>query len=317
MSNSPKTPPDPPRSWRRRWLRLAQRCLVYYLGFVLLLSYLQRELMYVPTHAKALPVSLAGVPSGGGEDITYRTADGLELHGWHLLPAGMRATTKAEFDRSLTQGSQFVVLFFAGNGGNRQHRDLDFQVLTRLPTHVIAFDYRGYGENPGQPSEAKFAEDAHAAWKYVTGTRSVSADRVLIYGESLGGGVATRLAAELCQAKTPPGGLILCSTFSSMVDAASYHYPWLPVRLVLKDRYPSEKRIGHVTVPLLMLHGQKDVVVPYALGQRLFLNAPAKSDSGIPKTFVELPRANHNDIILTDQKRYEEGLEKFVRSLRR
>jgi fermentation-respiration switch protein FrsA (DUF1100 family) len=252
---------------------------------------------------------------GAGEDIAYQTSDGLKLHGWHLLPARQRLTTQEEFDRNLQEGSERVVLFFHGNGGNRRHREMDYQVFTQLGVHVIAFDYRGYGENPGTPSEVKFAADAQQAWKYVIATRQVQPGRVIIYGESLGGGVATRLASELCQANTPPAGLILCSTFSSMVDAASFHYPWLPVRLVLKDRYLSDEWIKHVTVPLLMLHGQKDGVVPYALGRRLFDAALEKSDSGIPKTFVDLPRANHNDILLTDAERYREGIEKFLKSL--
>jgi pimeloyl-ACP methyl ester carboxylesterase len=317
MSISPETPRDPTKSLGRRVLRIAQRYLVYYLGLVLVLSFFQRRLMYVPTTASALPVSLAGGGLGTGEDISFRADDGLELHGWHLLPAGMRLSGKSDFDRSLADSSQFVILFFPGNGGNRRHRDVDFQLLTRLPAHVIAFDYRGYGENPGHPSEAKFARDAQAAWKYVTETRHVPAERVLIYGESLGGGVATRLASELCLKKTPPGGLILCSTFSSMVDAASHHYPWLPVRLILKDRYPSNERIQHLTAPLLMLHGQRDRIVPYQLGRRLFDAAPEKSQTGIAKTFVDLPKADHNDILFTEPKRYQDGLVRFLRSLRK
>ena len=314
MSTSQESPPDP-NSLRRRGLRLVTITVISYLGFVLLLSLLQRKLMYVPTRAAELPVNLAGAGLGAGEDITYHTDDGLELHGWHLLPAGERLSTPEQFERSLTDNSHLVVLFFPGNGGNRRHRHIDFQILAKLPAHVIAFDYRGYGENPGQPSEAKFAADAHAAWRYVTETRKVSAARVILYGESLGGGVATRLTAELCLAQTPPAGLILCSTFSSMVDAAEYHYPWLPVSQVLKDRYPSETRIKDVTVPILMLHGQQDQVVPYTLGRRLFAAAPEKSASGIAKMWVDLPKADHNDILLTEETRYRAGLHKFVKTL--
>lgn len=315
MSDSPETPPDPTISWRQRGLRIVRRILIYYLGIVLVLSYFQRRLLYVPTAAPELPVALYG-GLGAGEDVVFRTDDGLDLHGWHLLPAGRRLSSRAEFDRDLIHSQDWVILFFPGNGGNRRHRDLDFKLLTRLPAHVFAFDYRGYGENPGSPSEAKLAEDAQAAWKYVTGTRQVPANRVLIYGESLGGGVATRLASELCLQKTPPAGLILCSTFSSMVDTASHHYPWLPVRTILKDRYPSVTRIRDVTVPLLMLHGKLDRIVPYPLGRQLFAAAPDKSLSGLAKTFVDLPRADHNDILFTDEKRYVDGLTAFVNSLR-
>lgn len=317
MSRSPESQPDATTSWGRRGWLVCQRLLLYYLVFLLLLSLMQRRLMYVPTPAESLPVSKGPWGMGAGQDISFRTEDGLELHGWHLLPAGQRLAAREEFDRSLTGKSQFVFLYFSGNGGNRRLRDMEFSALTRLPAHVIAFDYRGYGENKGSPSEAGFAGDAQAAWNYVTKTRGVDPERVLIYGESLGGGVATRLAAELCLAKTPPGGLILCSTFSSMVDVACYHYPWLPVRLVLKDRFLSDVRIKDVSVPLLMLHGERDRIVPYRLGRRLFDVAPAKSTSGIPKTFIDLPKADHNDIMLIEARSYDQGLRDFLKSLRK
>src|SRR3954465_10019849 len=121
MSASPKTPPQPKSAWRylRRWASLV---LISYLGLLLLLSILQRSLMYVPTRAPELPVNLAGAGLGAGEDITYQTEDGLQLHGWHLLTDGQRLSTPEEFQQSLTDNSHFVVLFFPGNGGNRRHR---------------------------------------------------------------------------------------------------------------------------------------------------------------------------------------------------
>lgn len=331
MSHSPETPPDltkdarleikPPRLsemelWQLRLWRFLQRCLVYYLGFVLVLSLLQRSLMYVPTRAATLPVSRAGLPYGTAVDISFKSDDGLELHGWHVLPTGKFAVGAADYDRHLANGSEFVILFFHGNGGNRLHRVEDYKLLRSLGCHIIAFDYRGYGENAGQPSEMSLIADAHAAWKDLTEGRQVPANRILIYGESLGGGVAVRLASDLCEAKEVPGGLILCSTFSSMVDAASYHYPWLPVRAVLKDRYLSDRHIKHMTAPLLMLHGERDRIVPYRLGRKLFDAAPQQSATGIPKTFVDLPRADHNDILFTEEPKFREGIKAFLQKLR-
>ena len=142
MTHSLKTPSGSWPSWRQRGWRLAQRCVIYYLGIVVLLSMLQRQLLYVPSLAKALPVSQAGAPPNSAADITYRTDDGVELHGWHFLPLNETAQNQAEFDQRLAQSSQFVILFFAGNGGNRSNRDFDFQLMSRLPAHVIAFDYR-------------------------------------------------------------------------------------------------------------------------------------------------------------------------------
>ncbi|MDB5335582.1 MAG: Acylglycerol lipase [Planctomycetaceae bacterium] len=315
MSNSPETPPDRRKPWFRWGLMLVQRCLVYYLVVVLFISIMQRSMIYGPGRANRLPVALARCPPGAGEEISLKTADGLQLHGWHLLPPPLTAKKPADFDRLLAQGRK-VVLFFPGNGGHRGYRDLDFQLLLKLDVHVIAFDYRGYGENPGNPTEENFAADAHEMWKYVTLTRRVPPKRIILYGESLGGGVATRLASELCTAGTPPGGLILRSTFTSLIDAAGYHYPWLPpVSLLLKDRYQSDQRIPQMTAPLLMLHGTQDSIVPIKFGQRLFALAPEKSANGINKTFVELKRADHNDVMLTDPAAFQDAVAKFLLSL--
>lgn len=205
-----------------------------------------------------------------------------------------------------------MILFFHGNGGHRGFRDLDYQLLLKLGVHVMAFDYRGYGENSGSPTEENFAADAREMWKYLTETRRVQPDRIIVYGESLGGAVAVRLASEVCTAGTPPGGLILVSSFTSLVDAAGYHYPWLPVSWILKDRFRSDQSIPKVTAPVLMLHGTRDTIVPITLGKRLFELAPEKSAAGTAKTFVELTRSDHNDILFANPAEFEKGLEKFL-----
>ncbi len=314
MSNSPETPPDRWKPWLRWFLTLGQRCLIYYLVLVLFISLQQRQMLYVPSRVPKLPIREAGCLPGGGEEISLKTADGLQLQGWHLLPPPLTGKKVADFDRLLAEGRK-VILFFHGNGGHRGHRDIDYRLLLKLNVHVIAFDYRGYGENSGNPSEENFAADAQAMWKYVTQTRHVPPERIILYGESLGGGVATRLAEELCSAGTPPGGLILRSTFTSMIDAAGYHYPFLPVSLILKDRYRSDRRIPQMTAPLLMLHGTLDSVVPIKLGEQLFALAPAKSATGIAKTFVELKRADHNDLVLAEPAGFQDGVAKFLLSL--
>jgi fermentation-respiration switch protein FrsA (DUF1100 family) len=248
-------------------------------------------------------------------DISIQTTDGLTLRGWHILPWGQTAVDPTGCDRILELGDP-VVLFFHGNGGNRIHRDDEYQLFSRFKCHIVTFDYRGYGENPGAPSEAKLAADALAAWKYLTHERKVAASRIVLFGESLGGGVATRLAAEACDAKEPPRGLILRSTFSSMVDAAGYNYPWLPVRLVLIDRYLSIQQIPRVTCPILMLHGKQDTIVPFVLGKRLFEAAPEQSLSGIPKSFVELPHSNHNDYLVMDEPLVRNSVALFLKGLK-
>jgi uncharacterized protein len=152
-------------------------------------------------------------------------------------------------------------------------------------------------------------------WRYVTDLRGVARQRVLLFGESLGGGVAVRLAAELCRRGTPPGGLILRSTFSSLVDVGAYHYPWLPVRWLLVDRFSSAEQIPDVTCPLLQFHGVRDTIVPITLGRRLFAAAPEKSSAGVAKRFVELARADHNDVVLVAQPELHRALGEFLESL--
>ena len=129
MSDTPETPPDRQRTWPRWCWGLVRRVLVYYLMFMLFLSFIQRQLIYVPTPADKLPVSLAGGPPGSGEDVVIRTADGLQLHGWHLLPRNKSAVNAAGFEQSLADDAK-VVLYFPGNGGNRRHREAEFQILT-------------------------------------------------------------------------------------------------------------------------------------------------------------------------------------------
>lgn len=294
----------------RRWSWFLFRCLLYYLGVVLVLAFLQRTLMYPATRVEQLRTQDAGLPMGQVHDVTIQSKDGLTIHGWHILPRGKTAINSQQCDQALIQGGP-VVLFFCGNGGNRRHRTDEYQLLTDLNCHVFVFDYRGYGDNPGSPSENKIVEDGLQAWHYVTKSRGVAPGRVVLFGESLGGGVATRLAAEVCQSSEEPGGLILRSTFSSMVDAASHNYPWLPVRQVLLDRYLSTEHIKTVTCPILMFHGGQDTIVPLSLGKKLYEAAPQKSTSGIAKTWIEFPLANHNDVVLTQAGPFREALKNF------
>ncbi len=279
-----------------------------------MLAFLQRTLIYLPSRQSRIEPQDAGLPPGRVHTITLNSDDGLELRGWHLLPAGQTATDLRQCDEQLALGRP-VVLYFSGNAGNRAWRIEEFELFTQLGCDVFVFDYRGYGDNPGSPSEDRLAADATAAWRYATQTRRIEPRRLILCGESLGGGVAVRLAAEQCVAGTPPGGLVLRATFSSLPDVAAHHYPWLPVRWLLVDRYPSVERMPQVTCPILHIHGRRDSIIPIELGRKLFDTAPPQSAAGIPKRFVELPSADHNDILAVAEAEFQAAVGEFLKQL--
>ena len=171
-------------------------------------------------------------------------------------------------------------------------------------------------DNPGRPSEAGLHADARAIWKFATDQYGIAPDRLVLFGSSLGGGVAVRLAADVSRAGTPPAGLILRSTFSSMTDAAAFHYPWLPVRLVLIDRYASVAVMPKVTCPVLQIHGSRDRIIPLELGRRLFNAIPERSAGGIARRFVELPTAGHNNVMLVAGPTVESSICQFFEDVR-
>lgn len=249
---------------------------------------IQRKLIYRPLRG-AVKLDPAAVPSGVVREVHVRAADGLMLHGWH-----------AESQRVPDRGDRRpLVLFFPGNAGHRGCRLRDFELLTQIGADVMLVDYRGYAENKGRPTEELLAADARAVWQHAVDQLEVPPDQIVLLGGSLGGGVATRLAHELCEVGTSPAGLILRATFTSLADAGAALYPWLPVRRLLVERFPSIERISHVTCPLLVVHGARDRIVPIEQGRRLFAAALPQSASGVEKQFVELPDSDHNDIIHT------------------
>jgi fermentation-respiration switch protein FrsA (DUF1100 family) len=281
---------------------VGRRIVYWYIIILVMLGLFQRSLIYQPTRASVIDPLAIGLEAGRVEKVSVPAADGLSLNGW-FVPA---------FPAPHNGSPHPTVIYFPGNAGHRAHRGLDLDQLSRMGVDAYLVDYRGYADNPGKPNEVDFATDAQAVWKFVTVTRHVPPSQVVLLGESLGGGVATRLASELSIAGTPPGGLILRSTFSSLVDVAAFHYWWLPVRWVLLDRYPSTERIVHVTCPILVLHGNVDSIIPFSFAQRLFAAAPDVSANGIAKKFVTLPGADHNDIAIKAREPYRAAVKEFL-----
>ena len=237
-------------------------------GLILILWLGQRHLLYLPSSGLLAPdiVGLANV-----RVLDIRTQDGLTLGAWYVPPRQPAPPTA-------------TVIVFNGNAGNRSHRAPLAWRLAEAGYATVLVDYRGYGGNPGTPSERGLLADARAVVSTVTAFEQVDASRLVYFGESLGSGVAVQLALEM-----PPAALVLRSPFTSVTDVAAHHYWFLPVWRLVWDRFDSLSRIGRVRCPLLVVAGDRDRVVPFALSQRLFEAARE------PKRFVRVPGADHND----------------------
>ena len=239
-----------------------------------LLWLFQRRLLYFPSPG---PVPPAASVLPGAEDVTFETADGLRLAGWFVpAPPGGPADRVGR--------ARPAVLVCNGNGGDRSMRAPLAAALSRMGLAVLLFDYRGYGGNPGHPTEEGLAADARAALGYLAGRPEVDPERVIYFGESLGAAVALRLATE-----RPPAALVLRSPFASLAEVGRRHYPVLPVSLLLRDRYDSAALAGRLDAPLLVVAGGRDQIVPAGHSRRLFDAAPQ------PKRLVVLDGAGHND----------------------
>jgi uncharacterized protein len=224
----------------------------------------QRSLMYFPDTAHVTPAE-AGFPQA--EEVALTTADGVAVTAWHVAPSDGKP----------------VILYFHGNGGALHFRVERFRKLAADGVGLVALEYRGYGGNPGSPSEQGLIADAEAAYAFAAARYPVP--QLVLWGESLGTGVAVALAAE-----KPVGRVILEAPFTSAVAVGARQYWYLPVRLLMKDQFRSDLRISRVTAPLLILHGMHDRIVPYAMGERLFNLANQ------PKHIVRFLDGGHEDL---------------------
>jgi fermentation-respiration switch protein FrsA (DUF1100 family) len=204
-------------------------------------------------------------------ELHLDTGDGERLFGWWITTERTRATGD--------------ILLCHGNGGNIGDRLMDAQLLAGAGFNLLLFDYRGYGRSTGRPDEAGTYRDAAAAREALLGQPECDASRVIYLGESLGGAIALALAVE-----SPPRGLVLQSTFTSLRAVAHHHYRVIP-SAVVPDAYPSIRRIGRLQVPLLVLHGDRDEVVPLSEGRALYGGAPE------PKRMHVFAGLGHSDLV--------------------
>jgi hypothetical protein len=254
-----------------------------YGGLALVLYLFQERLVFYPETGREIIATpgQAGLPY---KDVRLTTSDGLGLHGWYVPAAQPRGT----------------VLFLHGNAGNISHRIDSLQMFHRLGYSTLIFDYRGYGNSDGTPSEQGTYRDAEAAWRYLTEQRHIPACRIVLFGESLGGAIGAWLAA-----RQKPAVLVIASGFTSVPDLARHFYPYLPVRWLARLSYDTEKNLQAVAAPVLIAHSPEDEIIPFEHGRTLFAAANP------PKRFLELA-GGHNDGFIFMRESWIKILEGFL-----
>jgi fermentation-respiration switch protein FrsA (DUF1100 family) len=264
--------------------------LFTYAGLLLLLKLNEDRIVFPAGPWGGLAEPLTGL---NPVRVETTTEDGVRLVGWRM---GDPADSGARW-----------LLMFHGNGGDISHggRQEHYAALRSLGLHLLTFDYRGYGESGGTPTEAGVYRDADAAYAFLRDSLGVRPERILIFGHSLGSAVAVDLASRV-----PSSGLILEGAFTSIPDVGQRTYFFVPVRLMARNRFASADKIARVAGPKLFLHATADEIIPYDLGRRLF------DVAGGPKQFVSLT-GGHNDAYAADSATYFGSVEQFLRQLER
>lgn len=276
-----------PRAWWRRaaWSALRIAGILVVLSLIMLLF--ERKLIYFPQRAHDVSPRDLGLAF---EDLHLTSEDGERIHAWYLPPAGE---------------PRWTVLLAHGNAGNISHRlDRTLFLQSKLGAAVLLFDYRGYGQSGGSPDEEGTYRDARAAHRWLVEEKRVPRERLVIFGESLGSAVALDLALS-----RPCRALVLESAFASVPAMARAVYPFLPLWPLVRTRYDNEGKAPRLTVPLLILHGERDEVVPFSQGRRVFDAAPG------PKHFHAIPGAGHNDTYLVGGDDYWDVVRDFLETL--
>lgn len=256
--------------------------LITYLVLAMVLYIMQPKLLYSPSQ------EISGTPAEIGlnfEDVVFKSADGLDLSGWYI-PA---------------KSSKLTVLFCHGNGGNIGHRLDSINIFYNLGMNCFIFDYRGYGNSPGKPTEEGTYIDAMAAYKWLTEEKKTAAEDIIIFGRSLGGVVAAQLAGRV-----DAGALVVESAFTSYVGIGKEYYPYMPVRWFARFSYSTIDYIRDVHFPVMLIYSRNDEVVPYKFGLTLYEAANE------PKEFIEI-FGSHNDCFLASGEIYTEVWEKWLK----
>ena len=256
----------------------------FYVVLAVMLYVLQGRMVFL---ANLPGRALTETPAALGlefEEVLIPTADLEQLHGWYVPALDARG----------------VILFFHGNAGNISHRLDSIKIFHDLGLDTLIIDYRGYGQSSGRPSEQGTYLDADAAWKHLVDERDIPADRIVVFGRSLGGAVGAWLASQ-----QTPAALIIESSFTSGVEVAQLLYRFLPARLITRIKYPVVDYVQRVSCPVLVIHSRQDEILPFAMGEGIY------SAASPPKHFLEL-KGDHNYGFLLSGDDYITGLKSFV-----
>ncbi|HAM36912.1 MAG TPA: alpha/beta hydrolase [Elusimicrobia bacterium] len=246
------------------------------------LRWFERINLYFPSRRLEGDPRLIGLAF---EELRLTARDGVKIHGWFV-------PLKPESP---------VIIFCHGNGGNISHRLDKLQILNRAGASILLFDYRGYGSSTGRPTEQGTYQDAEAAYRWLVDEKKIRPEIIVAHEESLGGAVALELAA-----RRKVAGLILESTFTSVVEMGRRVYPFLPMGMLVHSRYDSISKINKVSAPILVMHSPDDDIVPYDMGRKLYEAAPE------PKTFLEM-KGGHNEGFIETGPAYESAIAAFLR----
>ncbi|HQZ68075.1 MAG TPA: alpha/beta hydrolase [Planctomycetaceae bacterium] len=270
------------KSWKRRILRTA--CiymLLPYFAVTLIFTLAQRRLMYRPSVNGSLSVNVLRLDQSEVSDVRLRTPDSETLNGWLFKGKPSESAPRK------------LLIYFPGNSLNRHERITDLREVAALGFAVLIFDYRGFGDSTGSPSEVSLSADARLIWEYAHEELRYDDEDIVLFGESLGGAVVLSLWSEPPSSQENtfpvPRAVIFSSTFASMSRTVQLQYPWFPFHYLVLDRWPSIGRIRNVAVPTMILHGSEDDMVPLS-------EARALAAANAHAQFTEIPGAGHNDI---------------------
>ncbi len=300
--------------------------IIFLVIFMSLLSFLENFLLYHPFRTIELTPASYGVPF---EEVRFTTADGVKLHGWYVAPeppTGAGPGNSGGSDKPTGSGNPGgpsvnnraggpddpsgsngaggpVILWAHGNAGNLSHRAENIAFIRReLGAGVFLFDYRGYGLSEGSPDEEGLYADARAAYAWLRGRTSPG--RIFLFGRSLGAAVMVKLAAEGVEAR----GLILESAFESLLAMGKKMFPILPVGWIISQKFDSAALIPSIEMPVFVLHGSADEIIPFSQGQAVFSLAPR------PKRFFSIIGAGHNDTYRAGGPSYWDAWREFLAS---